>query len=146
VDADHRRRPGEDVSDLYEILVTTHVHGRASLPVDDDMTWRPATDAYETAEAFVVQMELAGMDPAAIAIVIEDGVLVIRGVRDDIAPSGKKHYYKMEINVGPFCRRITLPEGLSPLSAVARYRSGFLFVTIRKGRRRDPQRRRIEVE
>ncbi len=134
----------EGVTDLYEILV--HVRGRVAFPVDDDMTWRPATDAYETEDSFVVQMELAGMDPGAIEVVTDGQVLTIRGVRQDIAPQGKKHYHKMEINVGPFCRRIALPDDVVPGRAIARYQAGFLYVILPRGRRGTGDRRRIDVE
>ncbi len=140
---DRRRRRRH--TDIYEILVTTSVRGGGALPLDDDMTWRPATDAYETADAFVVQMELAGMDPRAIEITVEGGALVIRGVRDEVAPPGKKHYHKMEISVGPFRRRIVLPDGVTPEAATARYQDGFLYVIVPRGDRRPPRRRRIEI-
>ncbi len=138
-------RPG-GMGEIFEILVSSLAAGHGGLPLEGDLCWRPATDAYETADTFVVQMDLAGMDPAAIEISTDGEVLVVSGIRQDIAPPGKKHYSKMEISVGPFVRRIEIPVEIDPASAVARYHNGFLFVTLRKGRRRQPARRRIDVQ
>ena len=119
--------------DIFEILVTTYRSGGKPVPVEDDLNWRPATDVYETDESFVVQMDLSGMDPSAIEVLTDGETLVVKGSRSDIAPPGKKHYFTMEISVGPFARRIPIPVPVRPESALARYRNGFLFVSLDKG-------------
>lgn len=132
--------------EIFEILVTSFRKGSRSLPVDDDLTWRPATDVYETDDAFIVQMDLSGMDPGAIEVQSDGEVLVVRGRRGEIAPPGKKHYFTMEISVGPFARRIPIPIPVRPESAEARYRDGFLYVTFAKGEDAPGGgRRRIDV-
>lgn len=136
--------PGQ-MDDIFEILVTSYTRASRPLGLDEDLTWRPATDAYTTDEEFVVQVDLAGMDPTGIEVLSDGESLTIRGTRSDIAPAGKKHYFKMEISVGPFARRLVIPVPVVADSAVARYRNGFLFVTFRKGDRRDVGRRRIDV-
>ncbi len=133
------------MEEIFEILVTSFKGHSGGLPMEGDLAWRPATDAYETEEGFVVQMDLAGMDPANIEVAIDGDTLVVRGVRGDIAPPGKKHYFKMEISVGPFERRIQVPFEMDPQSATAGYRNGFLYVEVRRGRRRLYARRRIDV-
>lgn len=139
------RRAG-DLEEIFEILVTSYGRRSGAVPTDDELRWRPATDAYETDEGFVVQMELAGMDPRQIEVVTDGRHLLVRGIRQDISSPGKKHFHKMEISVGPFVRRIPLCADVDPLSATARYRSGFLFVTFRKGDAADEQKRRIEID
>lgn len=131
--------------DIFEILISSHVRGLRPVPLDDDLTWRPATDAYETDEDFIVQMDLAGMEPATIEVSVDAGLLVVGGTRQDIAPAGKKHYFKMEISVGPFARRIRIPMPVLPESAVAVYRAGFLYVTFRKGEPSGTGTRRVDV-
>jgi HSP20 family protein len=140
-----RERP-EGMGEIFEILVTSFSARGGGLPLEGDLSWRPATDAYETEDTFVVQMDLAGMDPASIEVSTDGETLVVRGIRQDIAPPGKKHYSKMEISVGPFERRIVIPIEVDPQSALARYRNGFLYVTLKKGRRRLFTRRRVDVD
>ncbi len=135
----------ENVDDIFEVLVTSYSRATRPLVLDKDLTWRPATDAYATESEYVVQVDLAGMDPAGIEVLTDGETLTLRGTRSDIAPSGKKHYFKMEINVGPFARRLTIPVPVVAESATARYRNGFLYVTFSLGDRRDCDRRRIDV-
>ncbi len=137
-------RPG-DVDEIFEIFVTSYHQGGRAVPIEEDLSWHPATDVYETSDRFVVQVDLAGMDPAGIELLTDGESLTIRGVRRDIAPPGKKHFFKMEINVGPFARRIAIPVDVVTESAEASYRNGFLYVTFRKGRPASGERRRIDV-
>ena len=142
------KRPdhGGDLEEIFEILVTAYSQKGGAVPTEGDLCWRPATDAYETEDAFVVKLDLAGMDPTHIDVVCDGDTLLVRGIRPDVSGPGKKHFHKMEINVGPFVRRIDLAPGVDPGSAEARYRSGFLTVTFRKGKPRGGRRRQIAVD
>ncbi len=135
-----------ELEEIFEILVTSYSQKGGTVPTEGDLCWRPATDAYETQDTFVVQMDLAGMDPAGIEVLTDGESLTVRGIRQDISPPGKKHFIKMEISVGPFIRRVSIPIPVDLRSAVARYRNGFLYVTFKKGKRRDTIRRHISVD
>ena len=135
-----------DLEEIFEILVTTYGRKGGGVPTESDLCWRPATDAYETDGTFVVQMDLAGMDPAGIEVLTDGRSLTVRGIRQDISPPGKKHFIKMEINVGPFVRRVPIPVEVIVDSASARYRNGFLYVTFKKGRGPEKARRQISVD
>ena len=139
------RDPG-DSEDVFELLVTSYRSGGRRNILEEDLTWRPATDAYDTGESFVVQVDLAGLDPGAIEVMTDGKDLLISGIRQDIAPPGKKHYLKMEINVGPFLRRISLPDTVDVDSAKARYQRGFLFISFAKGDREPAGRQRIDID
>ncbi len=139
-----RDRTGE-LEEIFEILVTSYAQKGGVIPGESDLSWKPATDAYETEDAFIVQMDLAGMDPTRIEVLADEKTLVVRGVRQDSSGKGKKHFHKMEINVGPFARRVPLVVEVDPATATARYRSGFLYVTFRKGNSRDEKQRQITI-
>jgi len=136
----------EDLEEIFEILVTSYSQRKGTIPGDGDLCWRPATDAYETEDTFVVQLDLAGMDPSSIEVMCDDETLTVRGIRKDIAPAGKKHYFKMEISVGPFVRKVPLPVPVDLQSAVAQYRNGFLYVTFDRGTGQEQSRRQIAVD
>jgi HSP20 family protein len=135
-----------DMEEIFEILVTSVSAKDSTIPLEGDLCWHPATDAYETEETFIVQMDLAGMNPAAIEVLTDGRALTVRGIRQDIAPPGKKHFFKMEISVGPFIRRVPIPVEVDLGSAVASYRNGFLYVVFKKGRSRGKSRRKIAVD
>ncbi len=135
-----------DLEEIFEILVTSYSRAGGAVPTEGDLCWRPATDAYETKDTFVVQMDLAGMDPAGIEVLTDGKTLTVRGIRQDISPAGKKHFLKMEINVGPFVRRVPITVPVDVRSAVAQYRNGFLYVTLKKGRDKAGTSRQISVD
>ncbi len=134
-----------ELEEIFEILVTSYSQRGGVIPTEGDLCWRPATDAYETQDAYVVQMDLAGMDRASIEVLTDGENLTVRGIRQDISPPGKKHFFKMEINVGPFIRRVPIPVPVDMQSGVARYQNGFLYVTFKKGRFKSQARRHISV-
>lgn len=127
-----RDRMGE-AEEIFEILVTSYAQRGGALAGDAELCWRPATDAYETEDAFVVQMDLAGMDPTRIEVLADAKSLLVRGIRNDTTVPGKKHFHEMEISVGPFSRRVPLNVAVDAGSARAVYRNGFLYVTFQKG-------------
>jgi HSP20 family molecular chaperone IbpA len=71
---------------------------------------------------------------------------MVRGIRKDVTVPGKKHFHKMEINVGPFARRVPIAVEVVPDSAKAIYRNGFLYVTFEKGSSKQQSRRQIVVD
>jgi HSP20 family protein len=135
-----------DLEEIFEILVTSYGQKGGAIPMEGDLCWRPATDVYETEGEFVVQMDLAGMDAEQIEVVCDAESLTVRGIRPDRMGPGKRHFHKMEINVGPFVRRIPITTPVDPATAEARYQSGFLKVTFKKGGRRVTLRRQISVD
>jgi HSP20 family protein len=134
-----------DLESIFEILVTSYAHKDGALPGPGSLCWKPATDAYETDDLFVVQMDLAGLVPSQIEVLADADSLLVRGIREEAANEGKKHFHKMEIRVGPFARRVPLTLEVDPSSAEASYRNGFLYVTFEKGAGKDRNRNQIDI-
>jgi len=95
-------------------------------------TWQPATDIYETADAVVVVVDLAGVPEDEIQLVVARDSLTIRGERREVDQQGERTYSLIEIPFGPFERIVPLPRPVDPESAAASYRAGFLRVTLPK--------------
>lgn len=92
------------------------------------MLWHPPTDAYETESEFVVRMDVSGVRRDDLKISVAGDHLQIRGLRRDNMPEGRKHFYKMEIVVGPFERTLPLPRNVDVAEIEASYRDGILEV------------------
>ena len=101
----------------------------------DGQVWRPPTDVYETDDGIVVKVEVAGMSEDDFSIVFAEHTLVIAGVRHDT--STKRGYHQMEIPYGQFRTEVYVPETIDEEDIEARYKDGFLLVTLprRKARR-----------
>jgi len=92
--------------------------------------FRPQVDCIRSedpAELRVV-VELPGVDAQSIKIVAADRVLVVAGERRRPEVSGR--YQQLEIEYGPFQRRIQLDEPVDPSAATARFENGMLIVVL----------------
>jgi HSP20 family protein len=92
--------------------------------------FRPNVDCIRSADppALHVIVELPGVDPAAIKVIAADRVLVVAGERRRPKVSGR--YQQMEVEYGPFQRRISLAEPVDTAAATARYERGLLTVVL----------------
>jgi HSP20 family protein len=115
-----------------EVYVTTSWQVHSSI-------WVPPTDVYETETSLIVKMEVAGMREEDFEVVVEEQVLMIRGVRPD--PTERRAYHQMEIRSGKFEIAIGLPSGVDLDEASAEYNQGFLVINFPK-----MQAKQIEVE
>jgi HSP20 family protein len=99
--------------------------------------FRPPVDCYRSAKgsAFVVAVELAGASPEALTVAVDGRELVIAGERRREREPGRV-YQLMEIEDGPFERRIPLAPDVDVTSADARYERGLLTVTFQLAKRR----------
>jgi HSP20 family protein len=98
--------------------------------------WTPAMDMYETAEAVVISLDLAGVDASQTEVHAEPHLLVVRGMRRERHAPGDaeehRSYHALEIPYGRFERSVHLPAGLDTAAAQANYRDGLLQIALPK--------------
>ena len=109
-----------------------------------ELYWKPPTDVYETEIDFVVILELAQMKAEEVSITYQEGVLFVRGIRKAIPPTEQRRYHKMEINYGPFERKIAIPGDVDIESLSAHYKMGFLEIRLPK--KKMPPAGSIDIE
>jgi HSP20 family protein len=93
--------------------------------------FQPQCDCYRTDDPPVLHLllELPGVDPDAVRIVAAGRALVISGVRPRPHPEGAR-YHQVEIEYGPFERRIELGEDVDADAATAAYEAGMLQLEV----------------
>jgi HSP20 family protein len=93
--------------------------------------FRPRVDVYRTQDppAVHVVVELAGVDPDTVDISVAEGTLVISGQRQRPAGS-ERRYEHIEIDYGPFQRRLALGDGIDTSAAEASYAQGLLTIVL----------------
>jgi HSP20 family protein len=106
--------------------------------------FRPRVDVYRTDEppALTVVAELAGIDPAEVDVTVADGALVLSGTRRRTV-ADRAVYHHIELDYGPFERRIPLAERVDGDAIEAVYDRGLLRVTLPVV---PPRARRVQVE
>jgi HSP20 family protein len=125
---------------LYELLGVLREQGPAGrwTSAGQRKAWRPPTDVYETADCYVVKVEIAGMQHADLHIALEAKHLTVSGIRQD--SSAKVGYQQMEIQYGTFESHISLPGAVDQDGVEASYQEGFLTIRLPKA-----QARRVKV-
>jgi HSP20 family protein len=102
--------------------------------------WRPPADVYRTSQGWLVKLDLAGVNPQEIQLVLEGRSLTIAGVRLDALVQEGMSSYSMEISYNRFERTIELPMDAAPEDARLEYREGMLLVWIQeKPRQSQPE-------
>jgi len=93
--------------------------------------FRPAVDCFHTDEPhqLTIVVELAGVEPESVAVVIEGRALTISGERRRPRVDGQV-YQQMEIEYGVFSRTIQLLEDVDGTAAGASYERGLLTITL----------------
>lgn len=94
--------------------------------------WSPPTDLFESEEALVVRVEIAGMKEEDFEVALENNVLLIAGTRSD-SPE-RRAYHQMEIRFGKFATSVALPAPVDAEAARAEYKDGFLTVSLPKAK------------
>jgi HSP20 family protein len=100
----------------------------------------PPTDVYETEDQVVVQVEIAGVNQADLAVSLQDRRLTITGTRSDRGPS-QRAYHQMQVRFGDFGTEVELPVPIDEGGIDAAYADGFLRIVLlkRKPRQVDVQ-------
>jgi HSP20 family protein len=106
-----------------EVLHAVSWHVRASV-------WSPPTDVYETEQAYVARVEIAGMREEDFEVSVEDNTLSISGARPD--HTERRAFQQMEIRFGKFSTSVSLPGPVNVEQARAEYKDGFLTIVIPK--------------
>ena len=103
-----------------------------------DERWQPAVNLYEDDDSYYMVADLSGFQADEIDQInlrAEGGALLLTGQRATPAPMGTRGPVKlhlMEIDHGPFTRRLRLPADADIDNIQATYKCGFLWVRIPK--------------
>ena len=103
-------------------------------PVD---SWSPAINVYLVDSNLEVCVDLAGMDPRDMDIVVEPTRLIIRGNREAPGPRGPHRrgavmrILSMEVDHGQFCRTIPLPGQVDASRVQTEYHQGLLWISLK---------------
>ena len=94
--------------------------------------WRPPADVFETAEAFHLVVELAGINLEQLDVVLYEDALVIEGERRLRPAEAVGLYHAAEIRQGPFRLEMILPAVIDTDRVDARYEQGLLRLVLAK--------------
>jgi HSP20 family protein len=111
----------------------------------DSGAWLPPVDIHEEANQFVLHVDLPGVDPKAVEITSDQGVLSIRGQREETKRESREGYRRIERVTGEFQRRFSLPDSADVANIKAKVVNGVLEVLIPKQAQVQPHKITVEA-
>jgi len=118
------QRAAEEIEELFADLWQVFPFSRGG------RGYRPQVDVLrrEDPPALTVLVELPGTNPESVKLIGTPRALVIAGERP--RPSEKGHYEQLEIEYGPFQRKIVFAQDVDPEHASATYDRGILRIEL----------------
>jgi HSP20 family protein len=102
--------------------------------------WAPALDISERKDAYLVTVEVPGVEPEDLDITMEDGLLTIKGERQFTSESSEQQFHRVERRYGAFRRSITLPAQVQTDHIEATFDNGVLQIVVPKAEEAKPKR------
>ncbi len=108
--------------------------------------WMPPMDVYETEDAIVAKLELAGIEPNDVDVSVEDSTLTVTGKREFESETNEENYHRVERRYGSFARSITLPQTADVEKVGASFDRGLLTIEVPKVERAKPKKIEIKAQ
>ncbi len=105
--------------------------------------WAPRTDLAETDDAFVLTIDLPGINRDEVEITFEDGALKVSGERQINREQENSQFHRIERSYGRFFRAFRFGENADPEHIEANFDDGVLTISV--GKREQSKPRRIEI-
>ncbi|HEY9688883.1 MAG TPA: Hsp20/alpha crystallin family protein [Coleofasciculaceae cyanobacterium] len=102
------------------------------LAIEHELTNTPAAEIEETPEAFLLKVELPGIDPKELEVDVTPESVSIAGERRSQKTVEDKGLFRSEFHYGKFQRVIPLPSPVQTTNSTAEYHDGILFLRLLK--------------
>jgi HSP20 family protein len=132
----------EELSTRFNRLFGMGRGEREELALGD---WRPTCDVSETDTEYRVLAELPNVKKEDVKVMLEEGLLSIRGERKAQKEEKGETYHRREVSYGTFLRRFRLPEDADPSKVDASYENGVLKVVVAKSAPKESKAHEVTV-
>jgi HSP20 family protein len=105
--------------------------------------WAPRADLMETDDAYIVAVDVPGIEPEKIDVTFEDGTLKISGEREASRREDSGQFHRIERSYGRFFRSFRFGNVADSEQIDASFNDGVL--TIKLGKREASKPRKIEI-
>jgi HSP20 family protein len=118
-----------DIDELFSLFLGDW--DRAGMPGRPVPTgYVPQSDSYLDESSFRITVDLPGIDPQDVELIVKDNQLTLKGERKAAQEQENGNRLRQEVRYGAFARTFTLPEGVKAEELQARYHNGVLEVTV----------------
>ena len=115
----------------------------AAFPFSDQLTreaestaaWIPAVDVFETKDGLRIIAELPGVAPEQVKVSVEQGILTLRGEKQQHSEEQSEAVHRYERSYGAFQRSFQLPSSVDADRIDAKMEHGVLTISLPKAER-----------
>ena len=125
---------------LFEDATQRRTNAEGSGDEFERADWTPASDIYETEAAYLIAMDLPGIDREALAIDVDENRLMVKGTR--VIDESKQH--RTERPRGKFLRTFSIPGSVDQGKIGAEYKDGVLQIRLPK--RTEQKSKKIDIK
>ena len=137
--------PWRDMDELRQAIAQVAAQAAGSDAVPERGSFAPDIDLCDAGTVLVVRVDLPGMQPADLTVVIVDGALKIEGHRASEG-SGEETYLRSERPTGRFVRTLPLPAGVAAGAARATLDDGVLEIVLPKVEERSLEGVAVQID
>jgi HSP20 family protein len=131
------RRFQDEIKQVFDRFVSEDDTDQSNVVTSQ---WTPRVDIKEEDKRFVILADIPGVDPNAIEIHMDKGVLSIKGERSSDVKSENAKTTRVERSYGSFYRRFALPDSADAEGISANGKYGVLEISIPKKPETTPRR------
>jgi len=132
--------PGTGVFDgFFNDLELPDVFGEEGMLV-------PAFDISETEKEYMITGEIPGIDAKELDITLLDGILTIKGEKEQEKEDKDENYHRVERHYGSFQRNFRIPEKVKTDKLDATYKDGVLKLTLPKAEASEAKKIEVKEE
>jgi len=100
---------------------------------DQMIDFNPREDIKQTADAYIISMDIPGMEKDNISVEVKNGSLIVSGERKGETKEDRPNqYHRQERYFGHFYRTMPLPEDAKADAIDAKYENGVLTVKVER--------------
>ncbi len=100
----------------------------------------PAVDVSEQENAFLMKVDIPGMEAKDLNVQVHGNTVTVSGQRQEEKETKDKTYYRMERRQGSFSRTINMPCNINEGEVAAEYVNGVLSLTLPKTEASKPKK------
>lgn len=104
----------------------------------NDATWAPVTDIYDTEDNYVLKMEIPGYGKDDVNIEFKDSILYVSGEKKEEVVEDAR-LYRSERRTGKFARSFKLPRDIDGKKIDAKLKNGLLELKVAKPEEKKPR-------
>ena len=105
----------------------------------------PSLDVSETKDAYLVHVDLPGVDPADVKVEMHDGKLAISGKRETKTEDKDRNFHRVERSRGSFFRALSVEGEVDVDNIEAKYEHGVLNIKLPKVAKQQPKKIEIKI-